>query len=190
MIPASTPSARAAWRELLHFIFGVFALVALAVAFDRVADIGPANALALHGALQGSERVAALAAAGAQHAKQLRDPFLVWTKIGHGGAPSSIDCFSPAFDHRTVLASAIMAIGKKPWSTKVFFLHAPFQIFRPIVGGILVDMHFDCIIERRRTMKCFSNKSRDLVGHAADNHDKAGVLFVPNTEGRLPPPDR
>ena len=85
-IPASTPSVRASLGEFLHLGLGVFAVV---VTLDRVADVGPGDALALHDALQGSERVAALAAAGAQHAQELRNPFFVWTKIGHGDAPSS-----------------------------------------------------------------------------------------------------
>ena len=75
--------------KFLHFALGVFALVMFAAVLDHVADVGPGNAVALHDALHFSKRIAALAAAGAQHAKQLRDPFLAWTEIGHGGRPSS-----------------------------------------------------------------------------------------------------
>src|SRR5262249_18355371 len=57
--------------EFLHLGFGVFAILAL----ELVADVGPANARAFHDPPRGGECVAALPAAGAQHANELRDPF-------------------------------------------------------------------------------------------------------------------
>ena len=90
LIPVSTPSARAAWAAS-HISVSVYLPSSLATVLDDVADVSPVDARFLHLAHQGVACVAALTAAGAQHAKQLRDPFLVWTKIGHGEAPSERD---------------------------------------------------------------------------------------------------